>query len=288
MAVDEKRMPQEAREKSAAAPVMCMSCGQSFSADLWLPWMRCPHCDTIGYPDHAGFHLMPLNWLCQECGHDNDGLTNFCVNCGAGLVSRCTRCESPVYAASCTVCGTLQQPILQRIRMAQYRDKHFQPVRSRVIVKKVQQEAAIRPAARHNPTYGVAGWRQINPSGNGKPQPPQEEDQPAGGQWQTAPTATTSGGSSAQTAPAKKRTNRTWPSRIAGLFWIIVGLAFLLASESGAEPLGWENGTPLDSIITLYNENTAEIWLGITAVGGLIAILVSVRLFRRISEQLFP
>lgn len=86
----------------------CASCGGKVELPFWQPRARCPHCDSIGYPDRALRNLLPMGWDCPACGAHNDGQANFCLTCGEGLASRCPRCEAPVYGPICLRCGEHQ------------------------------------------------------------------------------------------------------------------------------------------------------------------------------------
>jgi hypothetical protein len=97
-------------QTAASGPVSltCRSCGGQVELPFWEPQARCPHCNTLGYPDRALRNLLPLGWDCPTCGATNDGRVNFCLSCGAGLASRCQRCEAPVYGSICLQCGEHQ------------------------------------------------------------------------------------------------------------------------------------------------------------------------------------
>ncbi len=97
--------PQGADE---AITLRCASCGQGVDLAFWQPIVHCPHCQKFVYPDRSLRNLLPLGWDCPECGTSNDGLTNFCLHCGAGLASRCLHCEAPVYGPICLRCGEHQ------------------------------------------------------------------------------------------------------------------------------------------------------------------------------------
>jgi hypothetical protein len=86
----------------------CTACGASFDAARLMPLMRCPECGALGYPDRAGQYLTTLSWTCVACGTVNEGWHNFCLGCGAGLASRCLRCDAPVYGVFCSNCGAHQ------------------------------------------------------------------------------------------------------------------------------------------------------------------------------------
>jgi len=120
----------------------CRSCGGQLEMPFWQPQARCPHCQTLGYPDRARLNLLPLGWDCPSCGASNDGLHNFCTTCGAGLASRCQRCESPVYGATCLQCGEHQaRPRL--LRKGQSERIEWLPIQRERIEK---QRARLREA----------------------------------------------------------------------------------------------------------------------------------------------
>ncbi|NDJ52324.1 MAG: zinc ribbon domain-containing protein, partial [Chloroflexi bacterium] len=89
--------------------------------------MRCPHCDTLGFPDDTLRNLLPLGWTCQTCGEPNEGLTTFCTACGTGLPSRCLRCESAVATTVCLSCGTHQERYM-RFQQAHERRQIWTPL----------------------------------------------------------------------------------------------------------------------------------------------------------------
>ncbi|GAB4467895.1 MAG: hypothetical protein Kow00124_01410 [Anaerolineae bacterium] len=106
--------------------LVCAACGHRLEAAGWYPRLRCPHCGAPGRPDRSGQHLLPLGWECDTCGSHNEGLACFCLSCGSGLASRCSRCGFPVYTAICGKCGTHQAHLrhiqhIQQQRAAQRR-----------------------------------------------------------------------------------------------------------------------------------------------------------------------
>ncbi len=127
-----------------APALICAHCGHQFEAATWQPRLRCPQCHTLGYPDRAGRYLLPVGWECAACGAANDGLANFCTHCGAGLASRCLRCETPVYSAVCPACGTHQA-----------RAQHLEAAAAR------REKAALLPGERPPDSPAVAGWRPL-------------------------------------------------------------------------------------------------------------------------------
>lgn len=88
--------------------ITCTACGAAFDATSSIPLMRCPACGVAGYTDRSRQYLTTLSWTCATCGASNEGFYNFCLGCGAGLTSRCLRCEMPVYGALCLNCGMHQ------------------------------------------------------------------------------------------------------------------------------------------------------------------------------------
>src|SRR5687768_11308788 len=56
----------------------CVACGSHFEASTQQPRVRCPDCDTVGYPDRAGRNLVSTDWDCLDCGTRNPEITNFC------------------------------------------------------------------------------------------------------------------------------------------------------------------------------------------------------------------
>ncbi len=93
--------------------ITCVECGSRLAAPARWMWLRCPACGSLGYPDRSGRNLLSVDWDCLACGAHNSGLTNFCLECGAGLSSRCLRCEAPVYTAICSQCGSHQERLLR-------------------------------------------------------------------------------------------------------------------------------------------------------------------------------
>ncbi|MBN1313378.1 MAG: zinc ribbon domain-containing protein [Anaerolineae bacterium] len=113
----------------------------------WQPRLRCPHCRMLGYPDRAMNNLLPLGWECPACGAENAVTTNFCVSCGAGLASRCLRCEHPVYTAICPHCGAHQAAML-RYHTAHERRITWDPiVRAYIQEQQIEERAAQTPSA---------------------------------------------------------------------------------------------------------------------------------------------
>ena len=96
------------KAKKGGLSLHCASCGTTVELALWQPVVRCPHCEKLVYPDRSLRNLLPLGWNCLECGTLNDGLTNFCMFCGAGLATRCLACETPVTGPICLKCGEHQ------------------------------------------------------------------------------------------------------------------------------------------------------------------------------------
>jgi hypothetical protein len=140
--------------------MICANCGGQIDVDSWQPRIRCPHCETLGYPDRSGRNLLPLSWTCKSCNAQNDGSANFCMTCGSGLASRCPRCEQPVYSAVCNSCGAHLSHLL-RLESVEARREEWVPIlRERVRQQKAREE--LEANRRYNPTYGVAEWRTID------------------------------------------------------------------------------------------------------------------------------
>jgi hypothetical protein len=122
--------------------------------------MRCPHCLTLGYPDRSGRYLLPLTWECPSCGAANDGSANFCLACGAGLATRCLRCEYPVYTVVCDRCGAHQSHLAHYREVEARRETWVPIVQQQISQQRARDELE---ANRHvDPTYGVAEWRTID------------------------------------------------------------------------------------------------------------------------------
>ncbi len=138
----------------------CVHCGGTFEMPAWQPRLRCPHCWTLGYPDRAGRNLLPLEWECAACGATNDGSTNFCMACGAGLASRCLRCEGPVYSSVCDHCGA-HQPRLMRLKHIEAEREEWTPI-LRENIEQQQAREELEAHRRYDPTYGVREWRRID------------------------------------------------------------------------------------------------------------------------------
>jgi hypothetical protein len=113
--------------------------------------MRCPACGGLGYPDRAKQNLITLSWTCASCGTANDGQYNFCLECGAGLASRCLRCEAPVYSAICLKCGTHQARAERFEAEQRYRRDSTEP---RPLTP---QEQAARASVER-----PSGWRELD------------------------------------------------------------------------------------------------------------------------------
>ncbi len=143
-----------------SAQLVCLACGGVFHAARWQPRLRCPHCATLGYPDRAGRHLLSLAWECPTCGATNEGLFNFCLQCGAGLPSRCLRCERPVYSAVCLHCGAHQARLLHLRRLEERRLEWVPILREHVEQARIREEWEAN--RRHDPLYGVREWRAVD------------------------------------------------------------------------------------------------------------------------------
>jgi hypothetical protein len=174
----------------------CSHCGEVFSAPVLHPRLCCPGCGLIGYADRAGMYLLPISWDCPDCGEVNNGLTNFCVNCGSGLPSRCLGCEAPVYKAICDRCGT-HQAHAQRFQVVEAERATWVPiVQAHIRERRAQEKAATDPY--HRRVMEGVEWRPIV-------QPP-EPQRPL-----------------PQPAPSTRRRASWW-----GWLWIVTGIFFLL------------------------------------------------------------
>jgi len=114
----------------------CASCGGKVELPFWQPQARCPFCNALGFPDRALRNLLPLGWTCPACGAANDGRTNFCLSCGAGLATRCHRCEAPVYGSVCMQCGE-HQARPRQLQKSQSERVEWLPVQRERIEKQV-------------------------------------------------------------------------------------------------------------------------------------------------------
>ncbi len=114
------------------ASLICVECGARVAADPAVPRLACPTCGAIGYPDRAGRNLIAIRWDCPSCGLRNDGLTNFCLGCGAGLTSKCLRCEMPVYSSTCRHCGSHQDRLL-RLQTLEADRAAWIPIQQRIV-----------------------------------------------------------------------------------------------------------------------------------------------------------
>lgn len=133
------------------APLTCMACGHIIDAVKRFPLMRCSACGALGYPDRADRHLTTLSWTCSSCGASNNGLHNFCLECGAGLTSRCLRCEAPVYSAICLNCGAHQARTWRFETEQRYRQDSSTP---RPLTPQERAERA--------EMINVSGWRELD------------------------------------------------------------------------------------------------------------------------------
>jgi hypothetical protein len=112
--------------------LLCVACGSRFEASPQQPRVRCPICGTVGYPDRAGRNLVSTAWECLACGTRNPETTNFCLECSAGLASRCLRCEFPVYTSICHRCGSPQDKLLRMYVIEQERAE-WMPIQRSVL-----------------------------------------------------------------------------------------------------------------------------------------------------------
>lgn len=160
--------------------LVCVACGGTFQVPDWQPRLRCPHCTALGYPDRAARHLLPLGWECPSCGAANDGLFNFCLNCGAGLPSRCLRCEQAVYGAVCLHCGGHQGRLLHLRRLEERRLEWLPILREHIEQARAREE---QEASRRDPLYGVREWRAIDEEMREAAAQRQQRHAAAGSRW---------------------------------------------------------------------------------------------------------
>lgn len=215
----------------------CVSCGCVFEPPQWQPRLRCPQCEVLGYPDRAGRNLLPLDWECQSCGATNDARFNFCLNCGAGLATRCLHCEHPVYTAVCDHCGAAQSRVAHLEATENQRQTWVPELRQRILQQRLQAEVAAHQI--HNPSYGVSEWRAID------------------AQWQQAT-------QNRQTRHATVRASRRrwwsgfwgWAGVLAGVAALIISNHDLIASAMG--PASQQVSTWFAASVTplLLNANT--------------------------------
>jgi hypothetical protein len=200
-----------------------------------------------------------VGWDCLNCGTRNSGTTNFCLECGTGLASRCLKCEFPVYTSICHRCGSHQEALL-RLRSIEADRAEWVPIQrsyldaERRIMEQQQAKAAAREAKQHRrdqllealpeePQPSAAdlmpGWRQVDK------------------QMQQA--AQTRSRRHAQTRSMRRR--RVW--RIArdkrmALLWILVGLSFM-AWQFQTPIAGWMN-TAMQSPAGIAVEDAFNTW----------------------------
>jgi hypothetical protein len=283
-------MEDAVRSGAASAEVHCMACDHTFAASLWQPRMCCPHCEVVGYPDQAGYNLIPLTWLCPQCEHENKGMTNFCLNCGEGQTTRCLRCEAPVYTTACTHCGTIQEPLLRRKRLRAQHEQRFHPIRSHVLAQQARLDPT--PPPNSNPADVVTEWRPISLEPAPEEVTPPEEAAPPAPAPKTAATP-------AAAKPAKpQRKKRSWGDvGWGGLFWIAVGLTALFWDDISGF---FEEGNTFEQVVTWFDVNVvgtiagvvgaetagpSVIILIVTGIVGLVLLPSFVRFATRLSRQ---
>lgn len=195
----------------------CLNCNFHIQTHPTHPRVRCPECDVIGYPDRAGRNLVPIAWECLKCGTRNDGMRNFCLECGAGLATKCLKCEAPVYTAICLHCGS-HQDALVRLRAAQSERENWVPLQRAYI--DAEQATPQQPTRQSIP---------IMP-------PLQETDPDTAASWQTLwPSVDRSmrqaAANRSQRIAQQRRRRRSWrfgQNRRMALAWLAAGIAFLI------------------------------------------------------------
>jgi hypothetical protein len=253
----------------------CAHCGETFDAPPW-PRIRCPYCGVLGYPDRAGLNLLPLSWECRVCGTVNDGTTNFCLNCGAGLTSRCLRCEGPVYTVVCERCGAHQDRLLRYMAAEMHRATWVPLIRAHA------QEQRARPIT-HEVPPGAVGERDASD---------RREDRPAQEQG---------------TGREKRRVQWGW-------VWIVAGVGLL--AWSNREPIAaalsttvtgldisfatgnaflgqlqawwWAFVSSLGRLGELSRDDPEYAYLFATGIFTLALLPVLFLLLRRLIDRLFP
>jgi hypothetical protein len=255
----------------------CSRCGEAFGAPVLQPWLCCPHCGLIGYADRAGMYLLSISWDCPACGAVNNGLTNFCTNCGTGLPSRCLGCEAPVYRATCDRCGT-HQAHAQRLQAVEAERATWVPiVQAHIRERRAQEKAATDPY--HRRLMEQIEWRPI--------------EQPS-----EPPSA------SAQSSSPPRRRARWW-----GWIWIVTGAFFLLqkfypnlevAYRQAALPPWVENTVawverqvnfilgPPGGLSALTADDPRYVYLFASLIIGLALLPVLFFLINRLVNRLFP
>jgi hypothetical protein len=260
-------------EETFNSPTLsCAHCGETFDAPPW-PRIRCPYCGVLGYPDRAGLNLLPLSWECQACGAVNDGTTNFCLNCGAGLTSRCLRCEGPVYTVVCERCGAHQDRLLRYMAAEMHRATWVPLIRAHA------QEQRARSTA-----------REVSP-GTGD-----ERD-----------TSDRQAGRPAQAGREKRRVQWGWVWIVVGiglLAWsnrepIAAALSTVVAGldtsfTAGSTLLGhlqawwWAFVSSLGRLGELSRDDPEYAYLFATGIFTLVLLPVLFLLLRRLIDRLFP
>ena len=220
--------------------LVCLACGAQFDTPVHQPRIRCPECGEIGYSDRAGRNLVSTGWDCLSCGARNDGLKNFCLECGAGLTSRCLKCEAPVYTSICQRCGSHQEALI-RLKSIEAERANWVPIQRSYL------EAERRKLAQQDEKQAARQKRQ-------KPEPgPSERIEEAipasqinSGSWQTAwPRVNQQMQQAAQQrtqrfaqrrADLLRRVVSAIRTRLMAFAWIILGAIFLLWQWRAALP----------------------------------------------------
>jgi hypothetical protein len=255
----------------------CSRCGEAFGAPVLHPWLCCPHCGLIGYPDRAEMYLLSISWDCPACGEVNNGLANFCTNCGTGLPSRCLVCEAPVYKATCDRCGT-HQAHARRFQIVEAERATWVPiVQAHIRERRAQEKATTDPY--HRRVLEQVEWRPI--------------EQPSGPPGTPTPSS----------PPARRRAS-WW-----GWVWIVTGAFFLLqkvypnleaAYQQGRLPwwventLAWMESRihtilePLGGLSALTADDPRYVYLFASLIIGLALLPVLFFLINRLVNRLFP
>ena len=213
-------------QDGALSALVCVHCGGEFDVPNWQPRMRCPHCNTLGYPDRSGRNLLSLDWRCMHCESINDGSINFCANCGEGLTSRCLRCEAPVYRAVCDRCGAPQSRMAHLQLTETERSTWVPALQEHIQQTQARQELE---AERHfDPTYGVTEWRAIDRQMRRAVEArKQRHDR--------------------QRAHRQQQRGRFW-----GWLWLIVGMGWLVWANR-ARMMAYLQSVQVDALLTPFN-----------------------------------
>lgn len=253
----------------------CQVCGQEVSLPFWQPLARCPRCHALGYPDRARRNLLRLGWECPACGAANDGLVNFCLACGAGLTSRCLRCEAPVYGTICLHCGE-HQARLRQLQTQQTQRADWIPVqRARIQEQRARLEELKAEAQRLPPATAGAEARPARSERRSR-------NRRRGGLW---------------------RMGWGWMFLVWGVIMLVRQAASQAASvtaptaaQVGGQPAGWtglegwwQGFVPsLARIPTLTPQDPAYAFLFGAGLLGLIALLFGAYIIDRVIRRLFP